>query len=164
MNCRWFTFPAITEESVSVCADDMVSSEVCANTEVAPGVQTPAFVHGSTHSFTVTCSPAVPFVVRALATEAAVPKVTVFPSSVPVLVRSMYRFTVSPGASAVIAVTKPPVIPTTDEGAWVSFRVPLVIEPPEVFDAVAVSAAYTDDEIRPTAPSAAVVMTRPFVA
>jgi hypothetical protein len=40
---------------------------------------------------------------------------------------------------AVIAVVKPPVIPETDDGAKVRLRVPVVTDPPVVFDAVDVA-------------------------
>ena len=55
-----------------------------------------------------------------------------------------------------IADVKPPVIPDTADGAKVRLRVPVVIEPPDVFDAVAVRAANTFDETMPAPPTAAV--------
>lgn len=54
-----------------------------------------------------------------------------------------------------IAVTKPPVLPETDDGAKVRLKVPVVIAPPEVLDAVAVRAANTLDATIPAPPIAA---------
>jgi len=56
---------------------------------------------------------------------------------------------------AVIAVVKPPVIPETEDAACVSFNVPVVTDPPEVLDAVAVSDAKTDELTSAVPPSVA---------
>ena len=62
---------------------------------------------------------------------------------------------VSPGAILLIAVANPPVMPATPEGACVSFKVPELTEPPDVFDPVAVSDANTEEETSAVPPSAA---------
>lgn len=87
--------------------------------------------------------------------EAEIRRVGEIPSRDPPLVKSMYRLTVSPGPIVLIAVTKPPVLPLTEEGAKVRLRVPVVIDPPDVLDAVAVSAANTLDATIPAPPIAA---------
>ena len=162
-NCKWLTANDTIEDRASVWAVVRVSSEVDARTTVEVGVHRPVLVQATEHSFMATCRPATPFVVSALATEAVVARVTAWASNVPVFVRSTYLLTVSPGANPVMAVEKPPVMPTTLDEAWVSLSVPAEMLPPEVLSAVAVRPAKTDEEIKPSAPSPAETITTAFV-
>jgi hypothetical protein len=52
------------------------------------------------------------------------------------------------------------VIPETPEAAWVNFNVPDVTDPPDVFVALAVKAANTDELIRAAPPTEAVMTMR----
>ena len=141
---------------VNACGVAIANAVFVVITAVVVPPQTPAFVHAIEQLLTTICNPFVPSVVNKVDPVPDNPSVGVIASSVPPFVRSTYGLIVSPGAIAVIAVTKPPVIPVPLTRTEFDFLKLLMTKPKHVYTreqvikGVGGSAIFSSDHVLDT--------------